>query len=81
MEHLQVLKLKIVEFWSENAQHMIYQKQSDLVIKKGKDFYLNKDFLDSSSPLGIWRSNQRQALPSVSSKAGQSWVCCGKPSH
>jgi hypothetical protein len=60
---------------------MIYQKQSNPVTKKEKDFYLNKDFLDSSSPLGIWRSNRRQALPFVSSKAGQSWACCGKPSH
>jgi hypothetical protein len=24
------------------------------VIKKGKGFYLNKDFLDSSPPLDIW---------------------------
>jgi hypothetical protein len=81
MGHSQVLELKIVGLWSENAQDVIYQKQSNLVIKKGKDFYLNKDFLDSSPPLGIWRSNQRQALPPVSSKAGQAWVCCGKPSH
>jgi hypothetical protein len=60
---------------------MIYQEQSNPVIKKGKKIYLNKDFLDSSSPLAVWRSNQRQALPSVSSKAGQSWVYCGIPSH
>jgi hypothetical protein len=56
MGHWQVLELKIVGLWSENAQDVIYQKQSNLVIKKGKDFYLNKDFLDSSSPLGIWGS-------------------------
>jgi hypothetical protein len=56
MGHWQVLALKIVGLWSENAQDVIYQKQSNLVIKKGKDFYLNKDFLDSSSPLGIWGS-------------------------
>jgi hypothetical protein len=56
MGHWQVLELKIVGLWSETAQDMIYQKQSNLVIKKGKDFYLNKDFLDSSSPLGIWGS-------------------------
>jgi hypothetical protein len=56
MGHWQVLELKIVGLWSENAQDMIYQKQSNLVIKKGKGFYLNKDFLDSSSSLGIWRS-------------------------
>jgi hypothetical protein len=55
--HWQVLELKIAGLWSENAQNMIYQKQSNLVIKKGKGFYLNKDFLDSSSPLGIWGSN------------------------
>jgi hypothetical protein len=54
--HWQVLELKIVGLWSENAQDMIYQRQSNLVIKKGKNFYLNKDFLDSSSPLGIWGS-------------------------
>jgi hypothetical protein len=60
---------------------MIYQKQSNLVIKKGKDFYLNQDFLDISSPLGIWRSYQRQTLPPISSKAGKTWVCCGKPGH
>jgi hypothetical protein len=54
--HWQVLELKIVGIWSENAQDMIYQEQSNLVIKKGKGFYLNKDFLDSSSPLGIWGS-------------------------
>jgi hypothetical protein len=56
MGHWQVLELKIVGLWSENAQDMIYQKQSNLVIKKGKGFYLNKDFLDSSSSLGIWTS-------------------------
>jgi hypothetical protein len=56
MGHWQVLGLKIVGLWSENAQDMIYQKQSNPVIKKGKGFYLNKDFLDSSSPLGIWGS-------------------------
>jgi hypothetical protein len=81
MGHWQVLELKIVGLWSENTQDMMYQEQSNLVIKKGKDFYLNKDFLDSSPPLGIWRGNQRQALPLVSSKAGQTWVCCGKPGH
>jgi hypothetical protein len=56
MGHWQVLELKIVGLWSENAQDMIYQEQSNLMIKKRKDFYLNKDFLDSSSPLGIWGS-------------------------
>jgi hypothetical protein len=56
MGHWQVLALKIVGLWSENAQDMIYQNQSNLVIKKGEGFYLNKDFLDSSSPLGIWGS-------------------------
>jgi hypothetical protein len=54
MGHWQVLALKIVGLWSENAQDMIYQNQSNLVIMKGKGFYLSKDFLDSSSPLGIW---------------------------
>jgi hypothetical protein len=56
MGHWQVLALKIAELWSENAQDMIYQDQSNLVIKKRKGFYLNKDFLNSSSPLGIWGS-------------------------
>jgi hypothetical protein len=56
MGHWQVLALKIAGLWSENAQDMIYQNQSTLVIKKGKGFYLDKDFLDSSSPLGIWGS-------------------------
>jgi hypothetical protein len=56
MGHWQVLALKILGLWSENAQDMIYQNQSNLVIKKGKGLYLNKDFLDSSSPLVIWRS-------------------------
>jgi hypothetical protein len=43
--HWQVLELKIVGLWSENAQDMIYQKQSNLVIKKGKDFTSTKTFL------------------------------------
>jgi hypothetical protein len=81
MGHWQVLALKIAGLWAENTQDMIYQKQSNFVIKKGKGFYLNKDFLDSSSPLGIWRSNQGQTLPPVSSKDGKAWVCCGKPGH
>jgi hypothetical protein len=54
--HWQVLELKIVGLWSESAQNMIYQEQSNLMIKKGKIFYLNEDFLYSSSPLGIWGS-------------------------
>jgi hypothetical protein len=81
MGHWQVLALKIAGLWAENAQDMIYQDQSNLVIRKRKGFYLNKDFLNSSPPLGIWRSNQGQTLPPVSSKAGKAWVCCGKPGH
>jgi hypothetical protein len=56
MGHWQVLELKVVGLWSKNTQDMIYQKQSNFVIKKGKGFYLNKDFLDTSSPIGIWGS-------------------------
>jgi hypothetical protein len=81
MGHWQVLALKIAGLWAENTQVMIYQKQSNFVIKKGKGFYLNEDFLDNSSPLVIWRSNQGQTLPPVSSKAGKARVCCGKPGH
>jgi hypothetical protein len=56
MGHWQVLELKIVGLLSENERDMIYQEQSNLLIKKRKDFYLDKDFVDSSSPLGIWGS-------------------------
>jgi hypothetical protein len=45
MGHWQVLELKIVGLWSENAQDMIYQKQSNLVIKKGKNFTSTRTFL------------------------------------
>jgi hypothetical protein len=38
MEHWQILKLRIAELWSENAQDMIYQKQSNPVIKKGRNY-------------------------------------------
>jgi hypothetical protein len=81
MEHWQVLALKIAGLWAENTQDMICQSQSNFVIRKRKGFYLNKDFLNGSPPLGIWRSNQGQTLPPVSSKAGKAWVCCGKPGH
>jgi hypothetical protein len=60
---------------------VIYQEQSNLVIKERKGFYLNKNFPDSSPPLGIWKSNQGQTLPPVSSKAGEAWIGCGKPGH
>jgi hypothetical protein len=56
MGHWQVLALKVARLWSENAQDTIYQNQSNLVIEKREGFYLNKDFLNSSSPLGIWGS-------------------------
>jgi hypothetical protein len=36
MGHWQVLALKIAGLWSENAQDMICQEQSNLVIKKVK---------------------------------------------
>jgi hypothetical protein len=45
MEHWQVLVLKVAELWSENAQDMVYQDQSNLVIKKVKDFTSTKIFL------------------------------------
>jgi hypothetical protein len=81
MEHWQVVALKIAGLWAESAQDMICQSQSNFVIKKRKGFYLNKEFLNSSPPLGIWRSNQGQTLPPVSSKAGKAWIYCGKPGH
>jgi hypothetical protein len=56
MGHWQVLALKVAGLWSENAQDMIYQNQSNLMIEKREGFYLNKDFVNSSSPLGIWGS-------------------------
>jgi hypothetical protein len=45
VRHWQVLKLKIVGLWSENAQDMIYQEQSNLVIKKMKDCTSTRTFL------------------------------------
>jgi hypothetical protein len=45
MRHWQVLALKVVGLWSENAQDMIYQEQSNLVIKKVKDFTSTRTFL------------------------------------
>jgi hypothetical protein len=45
MGHWQVLKLRIAEFWSENAQDMIYQKQSNPVIEKGRNFTSTRTFL------------------------------------
>jgi hypothetical protein len=57
MGHWQVLALKVAGLWSENAQDMIYQNQNNLVIERKEGFfYLNKDFLNSSSSLGIWGS-------------------------
>jgi hypothetical protein len=45
MEHWQVLVLKVAELWSENTQDMVYQDQSNLVIKKVKDFTSARIFL------------------------------------
>jgi hypothetical protein len=45
VRHWQVLELKIVGLWPENAQDMIYQEQSNLVIKKVKDFTSTRTFL------------------------------------
>jgi hypothetical protein len=45
MGHWQVLEQKIVGLWSENAQDVIYHKQSNLVIKKGKIFTSTSTFL------------------------------------
>jgi hypothetical protein len=45
MGHWQVLALKVAGLWSENAQDMIYQEQTDLVIKKVKDFTSTRTFL------------------------------------
>jgi hypothetical protein len=45
MGHWQVLALKVAGLWSENAQDMIYQNQSNLEIKKVKDFTSTRTFL------------------------------------
>jgi hypothetical protein len=45
MGHWQVLALEVAGLWSENAQDMIYQNQSNLVIKKVKDFTSTRIFL------------------------------------
>jgi hypothetical protein len=45
MGHWQVLERKIVGLWSENAQDMICQKYSNLVIKKGNFFTSTRTFL------------------------------------
>jgi diacylglycerol kinase len=45
MGHWQVLALEVAELWSENAMDMIYQNQSNLVIKKVKDFTSTRIFL------------------------------------
>jgi hypothetical protein len=45
MGHWQILVLKVAELWSENAQDMVYQGQSNLVIKKAKDFTSTRIFL------------------------------------
>jgi hypothetical protein len=45
VRHWQVLELKIVGLWSENAQDMIYQEQSNLVIKKIKYCTSTRTFL------------------------------------
>jgi hypothetical protein len=45
MGHWQVLKLRIADFWSENVQDMIYQKQSNPVIEKERNFISTKTFL------------------------------------
>jgi hypothetical protein len=45
VEHWQVLALKVAELWSENAHDMVYHNQSNLVIKKVKDFTSTRIFL------------------------------------
>jgi hypothetical protein len=45
MGHWQVLKLRIAGFWSENAQGMIYQIQSNPVMDKGENFTSTRIFL------------------------------------
>jgi hypothetical protein len=45
MGHWQVLKLRIADFWSENAQDMIYQRQSNPVIEKRGNFTSTRTFL------------------------------------
>jgi hypothetical protein len=45
MGHWQVLKLRIADFWSENAQDIIYQKQSNPVTEKERDFTSTRTFL------------------------------------
>jgi hypothetical protein len=45
MGHWQVLVLKVAGLWSESAQDMIYQEQSNLIIKKVKDFTSTRTFL------------------------------------
>jgi hypothetical protein len=45
MEHWQVLALKAAGLWSENAQEMIHQNQSNLAINKVKDFTSTRIFL------------------------------------
>jgi hypothetical protein len=45
MGHWQVLALKIAGLWAENTQDMIYQNQSNLVIRKRKSFTSTRTFL------------------------------------
>jgi hypothetical protein len=45
MEHRQVLVLKKVGLWSEIHNDMIYQEQSDPVIRKVKEFTSTSTFL------------------------------------
>jgi hypothetical protein len=45
MGHWQVLELKIVGLWSENAQDMIYQGQNNPVIKKERNYTSTRTFL------------------------------------
>jgi hypothetical protein len=45
MGHWQVLKLRIADFWSENAQGMIYQRLSNPVIEKRGNFTSTRIFL------------------------------------
>jgi hypothetical protein len=45
MGHWQVLTLRIAGLWAENTQGMIYQNQSDLVIRKRKGFTSTRTFL------------------------------------
>jgi hypothetical protein len=65
--------------WNHTRRNL--SEKRVILWSRKREFYLNKDFLDGSSPLGSWRCDQRQALPLVSSNTGQNWVCCSISSH